>query len=88
MRHVKGGCTLFMLNSYKLRLVLVCGLEKVCKGGTIIKSRCGILGYMEYVVGLQDLCNYDSHVYSKNFKQLTTSYKQQFMASAPNKLEL
>jgi hypothetical protein len=65
-----------MSKYYKLRLVLVCGLEKVSKGGTIIKSRCGIVGYMEYVVGLQDLCNCDSHVYSKIFKQLATSYKQ------------
>jgi hypothetical protein len=63
-------------------------IKKVIRGGTIIKSRCGILGYMEYVVGLQDLCNYDSHVFSTIFKQLTTSYEQQSMANAPNKLEL
>jgi len=43
---------------------------------------------MEYVVGLQDLCNYDSRVYSTILKQLTTSYEQQSMANAPNKLEL
>jgi hypothetical protein len=65
-----------MSNFYKLRLVLICGLEKVSKGGTIIKSRCGILGYTEYVVGVQDLCNYDSHFiinFLNNLQQATSN---------------